>query len=126
MVYMQSPSKRFKISAFARKSQIIDYLKKIWTVRHASLSQGNVDPPVIMSDQMSLHLNEWSNIKTMNFSGQVQITYVKENQTFPRDNYCDDMTLVAFTEKIAPNLEFVFKGKITCTKLNPPPNVTFQ
>ena len=36
------------------------------------------------------------------------------------------MTLVAFTEKIAPNFEFVFKGKITCTKLNPPPNVTVQ
>lgn len=109
MVCMQSPSKRFKISAFARKSRIIDYVKKIWLVRHVSLTQDNVDPPVIMSDQMPLHLNEWSNIKTMNFSGQVQITYVKEIQTFPRDNYCDDIGCIH--RKNSSKLRIRLQGK---------------
>ena len=37
-VSMKSPNKRFKISASARKSRIIDYLKNVSTVRHEFLT----------------------------------------------------------------------------------------
>ena len=58
----------------------------------------------------------------MNFIGESQNTYVKENQMLSRERITV-MASVASTEKIAPNVEFIFKGKGTRTKLNPTTNV---
>ena len=98
---MKMPSKWLKIAADVRKSRIIDFLKNVWTVRHAFMKWYDVDPPMVMSDQMPLHRNESAHTKTLNSKGQTQITFVKENHMLSRERIIV-MTLVASSRKIAP------------------------
>ena len=74
---------------------------------------------------MPLHRNESSKEKTINFSGQSQSVFVKENHMLSRERVTV-MTTISSSNSVQPPLEFVFKGKGTRTKLNPPDRVTFQ
>ena len=125
-VSMKMPNKRFKIPFDVRKERILDFLKNVWTVRHAFMEWYNVDPPIVMSDQMPLHTNECAHTKSLNFKGQTQTTFVKENHMLSRERITVMTSVSSFPKVVPPNLEFVFKGVGTRTKLNPPPKVSFQ
>ena len=58
-----------------REERIFEYLKNILTVRKYFIENFGVDPPVLNGDQMTLHRNESSTQKTLNFTGLD--TYVK-------------------------------------------------
>ena len=95
----------------------------MWTVRKFFIDNYNVDPPIFNGDQMPLHRNESSGQKTLNIKGLD--TFVKENHMLSRER------VTAYTQVCSdPNVtlqpEFVFKGKGTRTKLNPPEGVHFQ
>ena len=79
-----------------------------------------------MSDQMPLHSNESSNVKTLNFKGAPQTTYVKENHSLSRERITAMTSLASGRPFSAPELEFVFKGTSKRVKLNPPSGVTVQ
>ena len=83
-ISIKKPSKRFFITARARKKIITDFLKKIWTCRYTFTKIYGVDPEIVMSDQMPLHENESSNEKTLSFKSAPQTTYVKENYSLSR------------------------------------------
>ena len=87
-----------------------NYLKNVWTVWHAFLTKHNVYTPVITFDQMPLHFNESSIIKTMNSSGQSQNAYVKENHILSRERVIV-MTTVGFTEKNSSKLGLFLQRK---------------
>ena len=89
-ISIKKPNKRFFITASARKKRITDFLKNIWTVRYTFTKLYGVDPEIVMSDQMPLHSNESSNVKTLNFKGAPQTTYVKENHSLSRHHYSLD------------------------------------
>ena len=87
------------------------YLKNVWNVRRYFIETFDIDPPIINGDQMSLHRNESSEQKTLNFKNQE--TFVKENHHLSRE-CMTTFTQVASDTKITPPLEFVFKG--TCKR----------
>lgn len=125
-ISMKKPNKRFSISASARKKGITDFLKNIWTVRYTFSKLYGTDPEIVMSDQMSLHRNESSNEKTLNFKGASQTTYVKENHSLSRERITAMTSLSSEQQSSAAKLEFVFKGAGKRVKLTPPPGVTVQ
>ena len=67
------------------QERITDFLKNIWTVRYTFTKLYGVDPEIVMSGQISLHRNESSNEKTLNFKGAPPTTYVKENHSLSRE-----------------------------------------
>ena len=87
-----------------------------------SLKKDGIDPPVINGDQMPLHRNEDASQKTLAFQGLV--TYVKENYMLSRERATVFKQTSNSSIDVKP--EFVFKGKGTRTKLNPPSSIKFQ
>ena len=75
---------------------------------------------------MTLHRNESSQEKTLSFKEAVQTTYVKENNSLPRERVTVMTSLASEKSLSAPNLEFVFKRVEKRVKLNPPSDVTLQ
>ena len=94
-------------------------MKNIWTVRHTFIKLYGDDPEIIMSDQMPLNPNESSELKTLNFKGASQSTYVKENHPLSRER-------ITVKTASSSNLEFVFKGVGKRVKLNALSNVSVQ
>ena len=77
-------------------------------VRKYSLDKFGVDPLIINGDQMPLHRNVSSGMKTLNFKNQD--TFVKENHNLSRER------VTCYTQFSSDPLikfepEFVFKGK---------------
>ena len=97
--------------------KVQDYLKNIWAVQKFFTGNYNIDPPIINSDQMPLH-NKSSSAKTLSITGYD--TYVKENHGLSREQVTV-FTQVSSDLKVLVNPRFVFKGKGTCTVLNPSP-----
>ena len=122
-VSLRKPNKRFQIKQADREERIFEYIKNIWTVRKFFIDNFGVDPPIINGDQMPLHRNESATQKTLNFTGFD--TYVKENYTLTRERVTV-YTQVASDSSIKLLPEFVFKGKGTRTKVNPPANMKYQ
>ena len=85
-----------------------------------------VEPEIVMADQMPLHRNESSQENTLSFKEAVQTTYVKENNSLPRERVTVMTSLASEKSLSAPNLEFVFKRVEKRVKLNPPSDVTLQ
>ena len=54
-------------------------------VRYTFTKLYEVDPKIVMSDQMPLHRNESPNEKTLNLEGTPQTTYVKEYHSLSRE-----------------------------------------
>ena len=97
----------------------MNFMKNIWTVRHTFIKLYGDDPEIIMSDQMPLNPNESSELKTLNFKGVSQSTYVKENHSLSHER-------ITVKTASSPNLEFVFKGVGKRVKLNALSNVSVQ
>ena len=85
-------------------------------------------PPAIYSwpDQMPLYRNESSEQATLNFKGQSQNTYVKENHMLPRERATVMTRASSQAASPPPSLEFIFKGKGIRVKINPPQGVNVQ
>ena len=122
-VSLRKPNKRFQIKQSDREERVYEHIKNVWTVRKFFLDNFSIDPPVINGDQMPLHRNESASQKTLNIQGCD--TYVKENYSLSRER------VTAFTQassdpsiKVLP--EFVFKGKGTRTKLQPPAGIKYH
>ena len=122
-VSLRKPNKCFQIKQSDREERVYEYIKNVWTVRKFFLDNFSIDPPVINGDQMPLHRNESASQKTLNIQGCD--TYVKENYSLSRER------VTAFTQassdpsiKVLP--EFVFKGKGTRTKLQPPAGIKYH
>ena len=79
--------------------------------------------PIINEDQMPLHRNESATQKTLNFVDMD--AYVKENYNLSRERVTA-FTQVSSSSDINLNPEFVFKGKGTRTKLDPPDGIKFN
>ena len=125
-VSMKRPNKRFSITQEKRKRRIISFLKNIWTARYFFEKKYGVNPAILSADQMPLHRNESSSAKTMNFVGQNQSTFVKENYKLSRER-STVMTTVSSSNKVpAPPCEYLFKGKGTRVKLSPPAKTKVQ
>ena len=72
---------------------------------------------------MSRHRNKSSTQKTLNFVDMD--AYVKENYNLSRERVTV-FTQVSVSSDINLNPEFVFKGKGTRTKLDPPDGIKFN
>ena len=121
-VSLRHPNKRFQIKRADREERVFEYLKNIWTVRKYFIDNFGVDPSVINGDQMPLHRNSSSSQKTLNFTGMN--TYVKGNYTLSRERVTV-FPLACSDPKVTLKPEFVFKGKGTRTKINPPDDMKF-
>ena len=120
---MRKPNKRFSIKKVDLVTRIGDYLQNVWVVRNFFIKKYGIDPPVINGDQMPLHRNENASQKTLAFKGLD--TYVKENYMLSRER-ATVFTQTSSDSSIDLKPEFVFKGKGTRTKLNPPSGIKFQ
>ena len=121
-VSLKAANKRFKIKQEDRVERIKEYIMNIWRVQKFFLDTYGVDPPVINGDQMPLHRNESASQKTLAFTGQD--TFVKENYMFSRERITAYTQISSDNQQFKP--EFVFKGKGTRTRLNPPEGIKFQ
>ena len=125
-ISLKHPNKRFSISNVDRKRRIIQFLKNVWATRYWWLAKYKCEPAIISADQMPLHRNESSGQKTLNFKGNNQTCFVKENSHFSRER-ATVMTIVSSTNKIeTPPIEFVFKGAGKRVKVNPPAKTSVQ
>ena len=115
--------KRFSIKKEDLITRIEDYLQNVWTVRKIFIQKYGIDPPVINGDQMPLHHNENASQKTLEFKGLD--TYVKENYKLSRER-ATVFTQTSSDSSIDLKPDFVFKGKGTRTKLNPPSGIKLQ
>ena len=109
-----------------RKERITDFIKNVWTVRHWFITKYGVDPAMYSSDQMPLHRNESSGQATLNFKGQSQSTYVKENHMLSLERAAVMTTASSQAASSPPSLEFIFKGKGIRVNINPPQGVNVQ
>lgn len=125
-ISLKAPNKRFSISGEQRKIRILDLLQNVWTARYFFIKHYDVDPVIIGSDQMPIHRNESSKEKTLNFSGQSESVFVKENHMLSRERATVMTTISSSNNVKPPPLEFVFKGKGLRVKVNPPNGVTVQ
>ena len=122
-VSLRKPNKRYQIKQEDRKERIYEYIKNVWTVRKFFIDNFSVDPPIINGDQMLLQRNESSTQKTLNIKGYE--TYVKENYSLSRERITA-FTQVSSDPAIVVKPEFVFKGKGTRIKLNPPDGIKYH
>lgn len=122
-VSLRNPNKRYQIKQEDRKERISEYIKNIWRVRKFFINNFGVDPPIINGDQMPLHRNESSTQKTFNVKGME--TYVKENYSLSRERITA-FTQISSDPKVVAKPEFVFKGKGTRTKINPPKGINYN
>ena len=95
----------------------------MWTVRKFFIDNFSVDRPIINGDQMPLHRNGSSTQKTLNIKGYE--TYVKENYSLSRERITA-FTQVSSDPVIVVKPEFVFKGKGTRIKQNPPDGIKYH
>ena len=63
-----------------------------------------------MTDQMSLHHNESTEQKTLNFKGASQSRYVKENDSLSREGITVMTSAASNKTASSSNLEVVFRG----------------
>ena len=98
-------------------------LQNVWTVRNFFIKKYGTDPPVINEDQMLVHRNENASQKTLAVKGLD--TYVKENYMLSHER-ATVFTQISSDSSINLKPEFVFKGKGTQIKLNPPSGIKFQ
>ena len=122
-VSLRKPNKRYQIKQDDRKERISEYIKNIWRVRKFFIDNFGVDPPIINGDQMPLHRNESSTQKTLNVKGME--TYVKENYSLSRERITA-FTQISSDPSVVVKPEFVFKGKGTRTKINPPKGINYH
>ena len=76
-VSLLKPSKRFAIPQQEREIRIKELIKNVLRVRNFLIKTYGKEPVIINGDQMPIHRNESSTLKTMTLKGQS--TYVKEN-----------------------------------------------
>ena len=110
-VSLKKPNKRYAIKQEDRIERLLEYLKNVMRVRYFFLENYKVDPPLINGDQMPLHRNESSSLRTMNMKNQD--VYVKENYMMSRERVTC-FTQFASDDSIKVYPEFVFKGKGEC------------
>ena len=122
-VSLKKPNKRYAISQSDRVQRLLEYLKNVYRIRIFFYKKYGVQPIFINGDQMPLHRNESSGLKTMNMKNQD--TYVKENYMLSRERITC-FTQFSSDDKLKLSPEFVFKGVGTRTKLNPPTGVFCQ
>ena len=122
-VSLRKPNKRFSIKKKDLVTRIEDYLQNVWTVWNFFIKKYGINPPVINGNQMPLRRNENASQKTLAFNGLD--TYVKENYMLSRERVTV-FTQTSSDSSIDLKPEFVFKGKGTRTKLNPPSGIKFQ
>ena len=120
-VSLLKPNKRFQISQEDRVLRIIEFLKNIIRVRYFFNHHHKKEPTIINGDQMPLHRNESAGQKTLSLKNNP--VFVKENYMLSRER-ATVYTQVSSEGKLIP--EFVFKGKGTRTKLNPPEGMNVQ
>ena len=119
-VSLPKPNKRFQMKQSDREERIYEYLKNMWTFRKFFIDDYNVDPPIFIGGQMPLHRNEslGQTLKGLD-------TFVKENHVLSRER-ATAYTQICSDPNVTLQPEFVFKGKGTHTKLNPPEGDHFQ
>ena len=122
-VSLRKPNKHYTPPYDDLCIRLKDYFKNVLTVRNFFLKTYGVDLPVINGDKMLLHRNESTTQRTMTFKNMD--TYVKENYSLSRGR-ATVFTQVSSdpTANFIP--EFVFKGKETRIKLNPPEGMKVQ
>ena len=121
-VSLRKPNKRYSIKKEDLVERLQDYLKNVWSIRRYFIEKYGIDPPIINGDQMSLHRNESSSQKTLNFKGEE--TFVKENHMLSRERVTVFTQVSSDSKFYTP--EFVFKGKGTRTKINVEEDIKFQ
>ena len=107
-VSLKMPNKRFKVKQDVRIKRVLAYLKNILKIRVYFKFHFGTDPPMINGDQMPLHRNEVSHLKTLNLKNED--VFVKENHQLSRERVTV-FTQVASVDDIELKEEFVFKGK---------------
>ena len=123
-VSLKHPNKRFLISNADRKRRIIKFLKNV--TRYWWLAKYKCEPGILSANQMSLHWNESSGQKTLNFKGNDEACFVKENNHLSRGR-TTVMTIVSSTNKIKTTLiEFVLIRTGKSVKVNPPAKTSVQ
>ena len=104
-VSLKVPNKRYSIKQADRIERLEDYLKNVLMVRKFFIDNFGTDPPVINGDQMPLHRNESSGLKTFNMKNED--VYVKENYMLSRERITC-FTQVSSDDTIRLQTEFVF------------------
>ena len=122
-VSLRKPNKRFSIKKEDLVTRIEDYLQNVWTVWNFFIKKYGIDPPVINGDKMPMHCNGNASQETLAFKGLD--TYGKENYMLSCERAIV-FTQTSSSSSIDLKPEFVFKGKGTRTKLNPPSGIKFQ
>ena len=123
-VSLKHPNKRFLISNADRKRRIIKFLKNV--TRYWGLAKYKCEPAILSANQMPLHWNESSGQKTLNFKGNDEACFVKENNHLSRGR-TTVMTIVSSTNKIKTTLiEFVLIRTGKSVKVNPPAKTSVQ
>ena len=120
-VSLLKPNKRYQISQWERILRVTELLKNVIRVRYYFDYYFKKEPTIINGDQMPLHRNESSGQKTMSMKNHS--VFVKENYMLSRER-CTVFTQISTEGTITP--EFLFKGKGTRTKLNPPSGMHVQ
>ena len=82
-ISLRKPNKQFSMKKNDLIERLQDYLRNIWTLRRFFIEKYDVDPPIIIGDQMPLHRNESSQQKTITSKGED--TFVKKNYVFSRE-----------------------------------------
>ena len=95
-------------------------------VRYWWLEKYKREPAILSADQMPLHRNELLGQKTLNFKGNNQTCFVKENNHLSRER-STVMIIVSSTNSIkTPTVEFVFKGTGKRAKVSLPGKISVQ
>ena len=71
------PNKRFSVTQTYRKERLLDIFKNLMVARKFFLDNFGYEPEIINADQMPIHRNESSGMKTLNIKNLS--CFVKEN-----------------------------------------------
>lgn len=107
-VSLKKPNKRFAIKQEDRVERLLEFFKNILRVRKYCVEKFGVEPLIINADQMPLHRNESSGMKTLNLKNHD--TFVKENHNLSRERVTV-YTQFSNHREVIFKPEFVFKGK---------------
>lgn len=123
-ISLKKPNKRYALSYDERKIRIIDMVKNVWTARLYFLKKFGREPVIWGGDQMPLHRNEQTSVKTMSWTNAD--CFVKENYMHSRERCTVYTTVSSDASKPAPKPSFLFKGKGKNVKVKPPAGVNVQ
>ena len=113
---------------FKRRSKKKDHSALEKCLGHTLLMVSKVkcEPAILSADHMPPNRNESSQQKSLNFKGNYQTCFVKENNHLSRKR-TTVMTIVSSANKIkTPPFELVFKGTGKRVKVNPPAKTSVQ